>query len=419
MQRHQSARDETASLLRNWTFRRLWLAQFFTITVVYGLGLAGAVLVEELTHSSTQTGLVILSSILPAFLASLVAGAVVDRWGRVQSLIGSYVARIAIALAFWLGTRLLPSGPALALVYAVNVAGAVFAQFALSAELALLPDLVGQERLTAANALVQLGMLIAEGLGIVAMTPLVIKLAGAPTVGLVGAGLSLLGLTLVLPLPRDRPAPSPSEAEEGQSVWMALGTDMQAGWRTIARDRLLSLVAIQATFAATLLLVLLSLVPGLVSRHLGLSVEDAPFLILPGGIGFVLGSALLSRWDKRLSRQVWIAMGLTLLGLGVGLLSVFSGQAGRLGLIVPSILGVGLALALVIIPSRTVLQERPPAQLRGRVISAQLALANAAAVLPLLLGGVLADYLGIRPVMGLLGLLAVGAGAIGMHHRWH
>ena len=74
-----------------------------------------------------------------------------------------------------------------------------------------------------------------------------------------------------------------------------------------------------------------------------------------------------------------------------------------------------LALALVIIPARTVLQERPPAALRGRVIAAQLALANAAAVLPLVVGGALADHLGIRPVMGLLSLLAMGAGAIGFH----
>ena len=75
---------------------------------------------------------------------------------------------------------------------------------------------------------------------------------------------------------------------------------------------------------------------------------------------------------------------------------------------------MGLALALVIIPARTVLQERPPAAMRGRVIAAQLALGNAAAVIPLLIGGTLADSLGIQPVMGLLGLLAVGGGVVGL-----
>jgi hypothetical protein len=83
--------------------------------------------------------------------------------------------------------------------------------------------------------------------------------------------------------------------------------------------------------------------------------------------------------------------------------------------VLPVIFCLGLALALVVISARVVLQERPPAEVRGRVIAAQLALANAAAVLPLLLGGALADQLGIPPVMGFLGLVAVGVGAIGLH----
>jgi MFS family permease len=414
MKRDPFAIAKTTSLFGNRFFRLLWTAQFITIAVVYSLGLAGAVLVEEQTQSSTQTGLVILSSILPAFLASLIAGVVVDRWGRAQVLIVSYLARALIALAFWAGTRLLPIGPALVLVYTVNVAGAVFAQFALSAELALLPDLVDRSRLTAANALIQLGMLAAEGLGIVLLSPLVIKLAGAPAIGLAGAGLCLAALALVVALPKDQRAAGQEEGE--RSIWASLGADMQAGWRTIATDRLLTMVALQATFAATLLLVLLSLVPGLASRHLGLGVEDAPFLMLPGGLGFLLGAFLMSRWESRLSRPAWIAAGLTGLGISIGLVGVLSSGAGSLWLILFLISGVGLTLALIIIPARTILQERPPTHMRGRVISAQLALANAAAVLPLLLGGALADHLGIRPVMGLLSLLAVGAGAVGLHH---
>jgi MFS family permease len=176
---------------------------------------------------------------------------------------------------------------------------------------------------------------------------------------------------------------------------------------------LLSLVAIQATVAATLLLVMLSLVPGLVSRHLGVSVENAPFLVLPGGLGFVLGSALVGRVEKRLSRPLLISLGLTALGIAIGLVSLLSAVGDLLWGVGAAIFSVGLALAFVIIPARTVLQERPPAELRGRVISAQLALANAAAIVPLLLGGTLADQFGILPVMGSLGLIAFAAGVAG------
>ena len=409
---------KATALLKNRDFRRLWAAQFSTVTVVYGLTLAGAVLVEERTQSSTQTGLVILSAILPAFLASLVSGAVVDRWGRRRILIASHLARALVALVFWAGTR--QTSPALALttVYVVNVTGVTFSQFALPAELAMLPDLVGQTRLLSANSLLQLSMLAAEGLGIIVLSPLTIKLFGVPAMGLVSTGLCLLGAALVVAMPKKLDQTPAGQQEGRASGWKALAADLQAGWLTIARDRLLSLVALQATLAATLLLVLLSLFPGLMSRYLGLDVESLPLLILPGGLGFVLGTFLMGRWERHLSRPAWIAAGLTGLGAAVGLLSLSASQEGGLWLILPLIFGIGIALALVIVSARVVLQERPPAEMRGRVIAAQLALANAAAVLPLLLGGSLADHLGIQPVMGLLGLLAVGAGALSLRNVW-
>jgi MFS family permease len=401
-------RPTTRSLLKNHAFLRLLVAQFSALTVVYGLSLAGVVLVEEQTQSSAQTGLVIVSSILPAFLASLISGAVVDRWGRRRMLVVSHVVRVVIALGFWAGTRFLPVGPALIVVYVVNFAGATFSQFAMPAELAMLPDLVGDEGLVPANAGLQLGTLAAEGLGIVALSPLVIKHYGAPTLGLVGAGLCLLAALLAVTLPHDpRAHVAPARPVPG---WAALVADLKAGWQVMVQDRVLLRIAVQATVAATLLLVLLSLLPGLVGRHLGLHVEDAPFLLLPGGLGFLAGSYLLSRWERHLSRSAWISLGFVGLGLGTGLLALTS----NLWLFVPCVLAIGFALAAIVITARAVLQERPPAAVRGRVIAAQLALANASAVLPLWLGGSLADRWGIRPVMAGLGAVALLLGIGGL-----
>lgn len=404
----------TRSLLGKRLFRRLWAGQFSASIVVYALSLAGVVLVEEQTHSSAQTGLAILSSILPAFLGSLVAGVVVDRFGRGRVLRASHLSRAVVALAFWAGTRLLPPGWVLVAVYGTNVTMALLTQFAAPAEMALLPELAGGEHLVAANTLFQFSLLIAEGVGIVALGPLVIKFLGVPAMGLLGALLYGLALAMVVVLPRA----SATEVAEGQELGLgSFWSDLKVGWSTIVRDRLLVLVTVQLTLASVLLLVLLSLLPGLISRHLGLGVEDAPFLILPGGVGFVLGSVLVNRWERRLSRPAWIGLGLTGVGACTALLALLVGWAGggQLLLFVGLILVLGVALALVILPARAVLQERPPAAARGRVISAQLALGNAAAGVPLLMGGALADRLGIGPVMGALGLLALAAGAAGVH----
>lgn len=415
---------EATSLFGNSRFLRLWVAQFSGIMVFYALNLAGPALVEEQTQSSAHIGLVILAVILPAFLASLVGGAVVDRWGRGQVLLVGQASRVVLALAFWAGTRWLPGGLAVVTVLVVNAAGAIATQFVVPAELALLPDLVDGERLLSANALVQLGHLTSQGIGIVVLSPMVIKLAGAPAMGLVGAALCLVAVFLVAGLPKDV---SPSKkAGQFAAALADFGVDLQQGWRTIVKDRVLSLVALQLTLAGMVLMVLLSLVPGLATRRLGVGVEDAPILLLPGGLGFILGSVVLGRIGGRASRISWIVLGLAGLGLSLSAVALLSGGTGQdvvqgidLVVLAPTLLFIsvlGLALAFIIVPSRTVLQERPPVAMRGRVIAVQLALGNGVAVLPLALGGTLADHLGIQPVMGLLGLVALGAGAIGLHH---
>jgi DHA3 family macrolide efflux protein-like MFS transporter len=403
-----------ASLLRNGPLLRLLSAQFSSLAVVYGLALAGVLLVEQRTQSSAQTGLAVLSAILPAFLGSLVSGAVVDRWGRVRVLLVSHLGRALAALAFWLGARHLPLEGALVVVYSVNAITALFSQFAMTAELALLPDLAGRKQLIAANTLYQFSLLLAEGVGIILLPILVIKLGGVPAVGLLGVPLCLLALLLVATLPRSLDAAG-TEAG-GWSGWSALGADLQSGWRTIARDRLLRLVVLQATFAAALLLVLVSLGPGMAARHLGLAVEDSTLLALPGGLGFALGAFFVNRWQARASRQAWISAGLVLVAVSIALLALSLSSAGwsRMFIFQIMVMGVGLALSLIIIPARAVLEEHPPAEMRGRVIAAQLALGNLVALVPLVLGGALADRLGFQPVMAFLSLLALVAGVTGL-----
>lgn len=405
----------SAGLLRSDLFRRLWASQFATVTMVYGLGLAGVAYLEEQTGSSAGTGLVILSSILPAFLGSLVAGAVVDRFGRRPTLLVSHLSRALLGLAFWAGTRSLPPGAALAAISLVNVGTAAFGQFAFPAELSLVPDLVHADQVPRANAFLQFGMLLGEGLGVIFLTPILIRVWGVPVVGLSGALLCLVALLLVLGLPRDpllEPVRDESQSRSPSGPRMTWA-DLKAGWKAIAADALLRLVVLQATVGATLLLVLLSLVPGLATRHLGVSVPEAPFLILPGGLTFVLAATVVSRRHARLSPPGWIAAGLLTLGFCTVLLGLTTTIGGGIGLALVAIAGIGLALGAVVIPARVVLQTRPPRELRARVIAGQLSLANAAAVIPLLVGGSLADWLGLGPVTIALGIVAALAGLAG------
>jgi MFS family permease len=398
-------------LLANRPFRRLWAAQFGTVAAVYAVTLAGITLVEELTHSTTLNSVTLVSAILPAFLGSLVSGAVVDRLGRVRVLLASILTWTLVTVVFWIASGMLPPAWAVLAVFAVNATMAFVTQFAMAAEYALLPDYVGQALLLQANTLFQVAFVVGEGLGVILLAPLLIKAAGIPTVGLVAAILCLLALTLIFNLPRAEARPR--QLSKAGRDWAALAADLRAGWQAILKDHVLGLVTVQATVAASLLLILVALLPGLASRGLGIGAENLPYLLLPGGLGFVLGLLTVNRWESRMRRLTWISWGLAGLSSGIGLLAIASGTPSRLGLMLASFLIIGWGLSLAIIPARTVLQERPPAEVRGRVISAQLALGNAAAVLPLLLGGSLADQLGIQPVLAIMALLALVAGLAG------
>ncbi|MBN1656817.1 MAG: MFS transporter [Anaerolineae bacterium] len=402
-------------MLRSGALRRLLGGEIATVTAVYGLSLAGTVIVEEATHSSAGIGLVFASSILPAFLFSLVAGAAVDRWGRKRLLLAAHVARAVIGIAFWVATGLLSGGTALVAVYLCNAMTAASSQFAAPAEQAMLPDVVPAPRLATANVLYQVGMIAGEGLGILLVAPIVVKASGAPAVGLSVAILCGTALVLAAGLPASTPALAPG-SEPGMSArssprlaarWHALRDDVRAGWQAIAADRVLMAVAVQATVAGALLLVLLALLPGLVSRRLGMAVEDAPYLVLPGGAGFLLGAALVGRLGNRLDLVRVVPASLATAGVSAALLGLVAGPGWRVVAAAGTIALLGFGLAGVVIPARVTLQRRPPPVLRGRVIAAQLALANASAVLPLILGGAVADWVGIRPVMIAVGVVAV------------
>jgi MFS family permease len=399
-------------LARNRLFRRLWAALVLGTVTVYGLAFAAIVLVEGQAHSSAWTAAALVCSIAPAFIGSLAAGVVVDRAGRVPVLIAWHAVRAVLGVGFWAAAAFVPPPLNLVAILAINALTAFSTQFTMTAEMAMVPDLVDPAQLMPANALLQFGMLAGEGLGAVVLAPLLIKLAGVPAVGLLSVLLCLSALALVIGLPRGKPGAASTAIKPHD--WATFRADVVAGWRTIARDRVLLVTAIEMTLAAAVLLVLLALLPGLATRHLGLATEDATMLMLVGGVGFVLGAILVSRWDRVQNRLNWMGMGLVGLGMSVALLGALSGSADPLPLVLPAIWVVGLALSLVIIPARTVLQERPPAAMRGRVIAFQLFLGNAAAVIPLLLGGALADQWGIRPVLGLLGLLTAAAGLAGL-----
>ncbi|MCD6291106.1 MAG: MFS transporter [Anaerolineae bacterium] len=396
-------------MLRDRTFQRLCGAQFTSLTAAYALFFAAMALVERITHSSAQMGIMILSSMLPGMLFGLVAGVVVDRYDRVVVVAVSNALRLLTALGFTVATALLRPPLLLVAIYLTNAILAILLQFVMATEGALLPALMRPGQLQRANAVFNASSLVAHGLGLALLGPLLFHFLGAEAVGLGGALLFLTATLLAAGLPRG------AQTQPGSGRASLTWRDFRAGWQYIIHRPLLILAAVGMMLATAMTMLLTTLLPGFVSRGLRMPVETISWLILPVGAGFALGLVLVGLDKAQGSRERWIGRGMLFLAIGTGLLAFLRRLTGWGVLIfLAATVSIGLGLPQVNVPARTILQETPPSGLRGRVVAVQQVLGSLASTLPMPFIGALADQVGISPVLLVSASLVGSIGLAGM-----
>ncbi|HEX8969061.1 MAG TPA: MFS transporter, partial [Chloroflexota bacterium] len=316
----------------------------------------------------------------------------------------------------------------------INFLFSTVGQFFAPAESAMIPAVVARPRLMQANSLFHLTFTASQLVGLVVLGPLLAKVSGVDGLFVSMAAAIVLCGGLVWPLPSSRgehdPRAPASEEEAIRGVWQ----DVRDIWRFVMRDRVVALAMVQWTIGAILGLVVATLVPGFAERLLHVRAEDAVFVMAPAGVGMVAGTALLNRWGDRLEKHFLTNTGLftvaACLGLTGGLAYVAwwltSGQPpliemptlGEVSVLVPPIMGLalvaGLGFVSIMVPAQTLLQERAPVELRGRVFAVQLMLSNLASIVPLLLLGGLADLIGVDRTLMLIGVLIATAGVISL-----
>jgi hypothetical protein len=89
-------------------------------------------------------------------------------------------------------------------------------------------------------------------------------------------------------------------------------------------------------------------------------------------------------------------------------LSADAAQPGLVGFVMLTTLIAGVAFVAIIVASQTIIQERVPSAVRGRVFAVQLMLSNVVSILPLVGLGGLADVIGVGRTLVLLGFAILG-----------
>lgn len=398
--------EPPSSVLANGHFLRLWVAQALTMTAQNATWYTVMVVVEQSTRSSTQLSLAILSVVLPAALFGLVAGVVVDYANKRTMLVATNFLRAVTLLLYVLHDI------ALWVLFVANFLFSCISQFFGPAEAAKIPLIVRRSQLLAANSLFNLTFSGAQLVGLVILGPAFVKLFGADALFLAAAGVYALATLLVWQLPRAEPAHEPFQTlvrdrrRAAGRVW----AELRAGVTWARRDPALGFAIVQLTVAMGLMLIVAALAPRFVVAELGAAAEDAVAILAPAGIGVFVGATTVGQVARRMGKLQLVQTAVPLAGVlfvifgiapplarvvgtpGSGLLAVMA-SAGVLGLL----------FAWITITSQTLLMERSPAAIRGRMFAVQLTLGSAASILPLLFAGGLADLLGVGLVIALIG----------------
>jgi MFS family permease len=409
-------------------FRLLWLAQIFAHTAQNATLFTLLVLVVAKTGSSIQGSFLVLSYVFPSVLFGLVAGLLVDRWRKRTVLLFTSVVRIGACLAFLLVS------PNVWLIYAINLGFSTMGQFFTTAVAASIPALVPRNQLMSANSLFNLAVTGSQFGGMVMLAPVFIKSFGSDALFVMAALFFLVATVLAYRLPE-------IEAEEGleagngeRPLLHGAATEMWRTLRLLRHDVASNIALLQMTVSSALVLFFAVLVPRYMQSVLQVAPADAVFIFAPTGVGALLGLRALPWFAQRLGKGRVVVMGLV--GLALCLLALgfveriadfmedtenlnpfaSNGRVAGLSLLVALTMALtgplGFAYALVNAPAQTVLHERAPAEMRGRVFASQLVLANLVSIGPLILIGGVADLYGVSPVLLSIAVMVLLVAAI-------
>lgn len=395
-------------ILRERNFALLWFGGLISISGNWMLQIALPAYVFDLTNSTLATGTMFIAATIPRVLLGSMAGVFVDRWDRQRTMviINLFQALVLLALLLVRSTEMLW------IVYVVAFTQSALAQFFGPAENALLPTLVGEEHLLAANSMNALNDNLARLIG-PALGGILAFAVGLTGVALVDAATYLIAALLIALIRQTPRAASTSPSEQtGRGSFMAIWHEWLAGLRLMRGHRLLlGLFTIAAITAIGEGVLSVLFVPFVTDVLHGQALELG-WLMSAQAVGGLLGGVLLARVATRLEPAT--ILGPSAIVFGLIDLAIFNYPAFFTGFTIALILFivVGLPAAAVGAGFSTLLQNNTTDSYRGRVFGA---LSTTMALLMLAGMGFASfagDKFGIVPVINIQGFVYVLAGLL-------
>lgn len=388
--------SQLTELLKIRDFRYLWTAQIASDFGDNLTALSLLILIQRLTGSTVAIAGLMISITLPALIFGVLSGVYVDRFDRRKVMIISDFLRAGLVLSFiFVDTvELLP------VLYVIAFVQATIGTLFNPARSALLPRIVGQEQLLAANSVSQTSRIIFNLLGTTAAGILASVSTGFAPAFIADALTFLLSAFLITRIatsgvPRER---------DSSRVW----DDMKSGFKVLIGSRPLQGMLVGAGVAMLGLGAVNVLGVPFIIGELGISEAYFGLVEFSQVAGMVISGSLVAVLAVKLRAPTLVSIGLVGVGIAVGLLAG-SNEIWQLGLV---LFGVGLFITPTQAGVSTLSQTLIEDEMRGRVGGALSALISGANVLSMGVAGVAAAAIGIRNVFVISGVIAIVAGIL-------
>jgi len=389
-------------LWRNPDFRKLWAS--LTITHFGGqitflaLPLTAALMLDA---TPLQVGLLTALEALPYALFGLFAGVLVDRARKLPIIVaadlGRGLALAAVPACAWLGV--LDMG----VLYVAGFLVGAMSVIGWPAYQVFMTERVGRDRLVEANAKIGIADSAAQLMG-PGLAGALIQWLTAPFAILFDAAAFFASALLLRGIPR-----SPTDAPKARGR-RSVRADVAEGLRVIWRNRSLRALVwsigtwqvFRHAFVATGVL--------FAARELGFSAGHVGALFMVAGLGSLAASSVTERLNSRYGLGPVMLAGLG--GTGIAYLTIACSTGPYW--IASAVFGGGLFLldlgAMVFfINYLSLRQAAAPDAMLGRVTATMIGLTVAAAPLGGLMGGWIAQHLGLRAA-----IFVAGAGALAL-----
>ncbi|GAC1656647.1 MAG: MFS transporter [Acidobacteriaceae bacterium] len=383
-------------IFRDPNFRKIWAAQLVSIFGDF-LALFGIIsLITFRWHGNpVMVTTVTIAYVLPLAVVGPFAGVLVDHWNVKQVMIVSDLIRAALALllVFVSDVRQIA-----AILFVMSVVSSAF----IPAQSIAVRTLIPKENLLAANAMLGQAFYLIRLISPLAAGAIISVLSEKATFYLDTASFCFSALmigTLVI----IRPA-----RHDADKTVRGLTRDFLEGNRFIFTHRGLSFVFIAMAVA----MFMMSAFSPLISIFVRDVLHSGPLLFglvsAMVGVGMIVGTMVITKASKGKPSPKGVLYGM----VGLAAATAVLGIAHRAPLAAVSTFLMGLAITFILVPAQTMSQRETPPTMVGRVSSTFMSMISIAQVLGLLLSGILAQRLGMRPLFlwSALGMVLIIAG---------